>query len=199
MMRLAVSAPELVVASWLFGHLLGSAAHSSSTTTCARTGRTAQVFATHGCAHKRTHAHTRTHTHTTTPDVRGTCAPRTFSLGWFLMHRISYSALPFSLLAGGGVEPCLWKCTWTPKLGVKKKQKRNAQEQKRNWHKFLLRKTRIDSVNTWCIVFFPVLKPFARGRQSRCRDWTYKLPRGQKFSIKLSPLSIGFPQRRPLN
>ena len=27
----------------------------------------------------------------------------------------------------------------------------------------------------------------------------YKLPGGQKFSFKLSPLSVGFPQRRPLN
>ena len=27
----------------------------------------------------------------------------------------------------------------------------------------------------------------------------YKLPGGQKFSIKLSLLSVGFPQRRPLN
>ena len=49
------------------------------------------------------------------------------------------------------------------------------------------------------IVFFPVLKPLACGRQSRCLGWTYKLPRGQKFSIKLSPLSIGFPKRKPLN
>ena len=57
----------------------------------------------------------------------------------------------------------------------------------------------IDSVNNWCIVFFPVLKPLACGRQSRCLGGTYKLPRGQKFRIKLSPLSIGFPQRRPLN
>ena len=56
-----------------------------------------------------------------------------------------------------------------------------------------------DSVNIWCIVFFPVLKPLACGRQSRCLDWTYKLPGGQKFSIKLSPRSVGFPQRRPLN
>ena len=58
---------------------------------------------------------------------------------------------------------------------------------------------RIDSVNIWCIVFFPVLKPLACGRQSRCLGWTYKLPGGQKFSIKLSALSVGFPQRRPLN
>ena len=29
--------------------------------------------------------------------------------------------------------------------------------------------------------------------------WTYKLPGGQKFSIKLSPLSLGFPQTRPSN
>ena len=56
-----------------------------------------------------------------------------------------------------------------------------------------------DSVNIWCIVFFPVLKPLACGRQSRCLGWTYKLPGGQKFSIKLSALSVGFPQRRPLN
>ena len=36
-------------------------------------------------------------------------------------------------------------------------------------------------------------------RQSRCLGWTYKLPGGQKFSIKLSPLCVRFPQRRPLN
>ena len=48
----------------------------------------------------------------------------------------------------------------------------------------------------YCI--FPVRKPLACGRQSRCLGWTYKLPRGQKFSIKLSALSVGFPQRRPL-
>ena len=57
----------------------------------------------------------------------------------------------------------------------------------------------IDSVNFWSIVFFPVLKPLAFGRQSQCLGWIYKLPGGQKFSIKLSPLSVGFPQRRPLN
>ena len=56
-----------------------------------------------------------------------------------------------------------------------------------------------DGVNIWCIVFFPVLKPLACGRQSRCLNWTYKLPGGKKFSIKLSPLSLGFSQRRPLN
>ena len=55
----------------------------------------------------------------------------------------------------------------------------------------------------YCI--FPVLKPLACGRQSRWLAWTYILPRGQKFSIKISPLSIfsplsiAFPQRRPLN
>ena len=43
-----------------------------------------------------------------------------------------------------------------------------------------------------------VLKPLACGRQSQCLGWTYKLPGGQKFSIKLSALSVGFPQRRPL-
>ena len=57
----------------------------------------------------------------------------------------------------------------------------------------------IDNVNIWCIVFFPVLKPLACGIQSRCLGWTYKLPGGQKFSIKLSPLSVRFPQTRPLN
>ena len=31
------------------------------------------------------------------------------------------------------------------------------------------------------------------------RGWTYKLPGGQNFSIKISPLSVGFPQRRPLS
>ena len=46
--------------------------------------------------------------------------------------------------------------------------------------------------------FFPVLKPRACSRQSRCLDWTYKLPGGQQFSIKLSPLSVAFPQR-PFN
>ena len=61
------------------------------------------------------------------------------------------------------------------------------------------RKREIDSVNIWCIVFFPILKPLACGRQSRCLDWTYKLPGGQKLSIQLSALSVGFPQRRPLN
>ena len=53
--------------------------------------------------------------------------------------------------------------------------------------------------NIWCIVFFPVLRPLTCGRQSRCPGWTYKLPGGQKFSIKLPRLSVGFPQRRPLN
>ena len=48
-------------------------------------------------------------------------------------------------------------------------------------------------------VFFPDLKPLACGRQSRCLGWTYELPGGQKFSIILSPLSVGFPLRRPLN
>ena len=47
--------------------------------------------------------------------------------------------------------------------------------------------TSFDSVNIWCIVFFPVLKPLTCGRQSRCLGWTYKLPAGQKFSFKLSP------------
>ena len=41
----------------------------------------------------------------------------------------------------------------------------------------------LDSVNIWCIVFFPVLKPLAYGRQSRCLGWTYKLPGCQKFSL----------------
>ena len=59
--------------------------------------------------------------------------------------------------------------------------------------------TDFGNVNIWCIVFFPVLKPLACGRQSRCLSWTYKLPGGQKFSIKRSPLSVGFPQRRNLN
>ena len=50
---------------------------------------------------------------------------------------------------------------------------------------------KIDSVNIWCIVFFPVLKPLAYTRQSRCRGWTYKLPGCQKkFSITLSTLSL---------
>ena len=49
----------------------------------------------------------------------------------------------------------------------------------------------------YCI--FPVLKSLACGRQSRCLGWTYKLPGGEEFSIELSPLSVGFPQRRPLN
>ena len=55
---------------------------------------------------------------------------------------------------------------------------------------------------TWDVpynrLFFPLLMPLACGRQSRCLGWTYKLPRGQKFSIKLSALSVGFPLRRPL-
>ena len=49
------------------------------------------------------------------------------------------------------------------------------------------------------LAFFPVLKPLACSRQSWCLGWTYKTPGGQKFSIKLSPFSVGFPQRRPLN
>ena len=40
----------------------------------------------------------------------------------------------------------------------------------------------------YCI--FPVLKPLACGRQSRCLDWTYRQPGGQKFSFKLSALSL---------
>ena len=46
---------------------------------------------------------------------------------------------------------------------------------------------------------FSVLKPLAGSRQSRCRGWTYKLPGGQKFNIKLSALCVGFSHRRPLN
>ena len=49
----------------------------------------------------------------------------------------------------------------------------------------------------YCI--FPVLKPLACGRQSRCLGWTYKLRGGKKISSRLSLLSVGFPQRRPLN
>ena len=58
------------------------------------------------------------------------------------------------------------------------------------------RNAHLDSVNIWCIVFFLVLKPLACGRQSRCLGWTYKLPGGQKSSIKLSALSIGFTLRK---
>ena len=47
--------------------------------------------------------------------------------------------------------------------------------------------------------FRRLLKPLACGRQSWCLGWIYKLPGGQKFSINLSPLSVEFPQRRPLN
>ena len=50
----------------------------------------------------------------------------------------------------------------------------------------------------YCISF-PVLKPLACGRQSRCLGWTYTLPGGQKFRIEFSALSVGFPQRRPSN
>ena len=46
----------------------------------------------------------------------------------------------------------------------------------------------------YCI--FSVLKPLTCGRQSRCQGWTYKLPGGQKFSFKLSHLSVGFPQNK---
>ena len=49
----------------------------------------------------------------------------------------------------------------------------------------------------YCI--FSVLKPLTCSRQSRCPGWIYKLPGGKKFSLKVSPLSVGFPQRRPLN
>ena len=61
-----------------------------------------------------------------------------------------------------------------------------------------LKEPYVDNANFWCIVFFPVLKPLACRIQSRCLGWTYKLPGAQKFSIELSPLSVGFPQRRPL-
>ena len=37
----------------------------------------------------------------------------------------------------------------------------------------------LDSVDICCIVFFPVLRPLACGRQSRCLGRTYKLPGGQ--------------------
>ena len=47
--------------------------------------------------------------------------------------------------------------------------------------------------------FFLSWSPSLWGRQSRRPSWTYKLRGGRKFSIKLSPLSVGFPQRRPLN
>ena len=49
-LRLGVSdcAPELAFASRVLGHLLGSAAHSSPTI-LAKTGRSAQVFATQEC------------------------------------------------------------------------------------------------------------------------------------------------------
>ena len=46
---------------------------------------------------------------------------------------------------------------------------------------------------------FPVLKPLPCWKQSRCLGWVCKLPGGQKLSFKLSPLSVGFPQRKPLN
>ena len=49
----------------------------------------------------------------------------------------------------------------------------------------------------YCI--FPVLKSLACGRQSQCLGWTYKLLGDQFLVIKPSPLSVGFPQRRPSN
>ena len=44
-----------------------------------------------------------------------------------------------------------------------------------------------------CYISFSVLKSFTCGRQSRCPGWTYELLGGQKFSFKLSSLSVGFP------
>ena len=46
-------APELAVAAWPLGHLHGPILRNSSTTR-AKAGRTAQVFATHGSTHRKT-------------------------------------------------------------------------------------------------------------------------------------------------
>ena len=49
----------------------------------------------------------------------------------------------------------------------------------------------------YCI--FPVLKLLLGVDNSGSLRWTYKMPGGQKFRFKLSPLSVGFSERRPLN
>ena len=64
---------------------------------------------------------------------------------------------------------------------------------------------RIDSVNNWqckylmyCICSCPEAHRLRQTIAVPGLD-LYKLPGGQKFSIKLSLLSVGFPERRPLN
>ena len=77
------------------------------------------------------------------------------------------------------------------KLKSKKKKLKNKETKPIN--------AQVDSICAWYIVFFPVLKPLISGRQSRLLGWFYKLPGGQNFIFKLSPLSVGIPQRMPLN
>ena len=48
-----------------------------------------------------------------------------------------------------------------------------------------------DSVTNLMCCIFPILKPLTCGRQSGCLGWIYRLPGGQKFSFKLSSLSVG--------
>ena len=50
----------------------------------------------------------------------------------------------------------------------------------------------------YCIFSCPEL-PSLGGDKPRCLGWIYKLPGRQKFCIKLSPLFVGFPQRKPLD
>ena len=40
------------------------------------------------------------------------------------------------------------------------------------WHSPDCGEICIDSANTWCIVFLPILKPLTCGRQSWCLDWS---------------------------
>ena len=57
----------------------------------------------------------------------------------------------------------------------------------------------IDNVSARCLVFFLSWSPSLAADNLSSLRWAYKLLGSQKFSLKLSPLSVGFPQRRPLN
>ena len=48
---------------------------------------------------------------------------------------------------------------------------------------------------TKCIVFFPVLKRLACGKQSSCLGWIYKLSGGKESSLKLPLFLLDFYSR----
>ena len=63
------------------------------------------------------------------------------------------------------------------------------------WDNFALRYLTVQMLD---VLYFSCSKA-PHLRQTIKVGWTYKLPRGQKFRFTLSPLSVGFPQRRPRN